>query len=88
MHTPSPRSHTSSLPLWSDASLRTYLEDDTDIRDLLIVVHDKSDVGKVGKEHPLVRGMYGEERRRVSEMEGRLDGLLKGVLERRGRKER
>ena len=37
-HTPST---SRSTPTWSDDSLRTYLENDQDIKDLLIIVHDK-----------------------------------------------
>ncbi|TGO59020.1 hypothetical protein BOTNAR_0171g00230 [Botryotinia narcissicola] len=31
-----------STPTWSDSHLRTFFDDDTDIRDLLVVVYDKS----------------------------------------------
>ena len=65
-----------SLPSWSDASLRTYLEDDTDIRDLLIVVHDKSNIRLAGPDHPIIANLCKEENRRLGEMSTRLDGLL------------
>lgn len=70
-------------PTWSDASLRTYLEDDTDIRDLLIVVHDKSDVRPAGPDHPIVANLCREENRRLGEMSTRLDGLLQDWLARK-----
>ncbi|MCJ1368083.1 hypothetical protein MMC16_007222 [Acarospora aff. strigata] len=41
-----------AAPPWSDASLRTYLEDDTEISDLLVVVHNKSGVVPAGPDHP------------------------------------
>ncbi|MCJ1355209.1 MAG: hypothetical protein MMC33_005200 [Icmadophila ericetorum] len=73
----------SNAPTWSDASLRTYLEDDTDIRDLLIVVHDKSDVKPAGPDHPIVANLCREENRRLGEMSTRLDGLLQDWLARK-----
>ena len=63
-------------PTWSDASLRSYLEDDTDIRDLLVVVHDKTDIKPAGPDHHIVANLCKEENRRLGEMSTRLDGLL------------
>ncbi|MCJ1284022.1 hypothetical protein MMC26_003353 [Xylographa opegraphella] len=76
---------TRSLPSWSDASLRTYLEDDTDIRDLLVVVHDRSDLKPVGPDHPVVRNLCKEENRRLDDMSSRLDGLLQDLLARKAK---
>ena len=70
------RSTSTSGPAWSDASLRTYLEDDTDIRDLLVVVHDKSDVEPAGPDHPFIGNLFKAENRRLAEISNRLDGLL------------
>ncbi|MCJ1433299.1 hypothetical protein MMC27_002658 [Xylographa pallens] len=74
---------THSLPSWSDASLRTYLEDDTDIRDLLVVVHDRSNLKPVGPDHPVVKNLCKEENRRLDDMSSRLDGLLQDLLARK-----
>ena len=74
-----------STPTWSDASLRTYLEDDTNIRDLLVVVHDKSDVKPVGPDHPVVKNLCKEENRRLGEMSNRLDNLLQDLLARKSK---
>jgi hypothetical protein len=74
-----------SAPAWSDAGLRTYLEDDSDIRDLLVVVHDKSDVKPVGPDHPVVQNLCKEETRRLGEMSSRLDHLLQDLLARKSR---
>lgn len=71
-----------SLPTWSDASLRTYLEDDTDIRDLLVVVHDRTDFKAVGPDHPMVKSLCREESRKLDEISHRLDGLLQDLLAR------
>lgn len=61
---------------WSDTSLRMYLEDENDIRDLLIIVHDKSNVQPAGPDHPITGSLFKEESRRLKEMSGRLDEML------------
>jgi hypothetical protein len=71
---------TRSTPAWSDSSLRTYLENDTDIRDLLIVVHDKSDLKPAGPDHPVAQNLCKEEHRRLGDMSNRLDNLLQDLL--------
>lgn len=73
----------SSTPTWSDASLRAYLEDDSDIRDLLVVVHDKSQIKPVGRDHPVVKNLFKEENKKLGEISNRLDGLLGDYLARK-----
>lgn len=75
----------SSMPSWSDANLRTYLEDDSEIKDLLVVVHDKSNVKPARHDHPIVKNMYKEENRKLGEISNRLDRLLGDYLARKGR---
>ena len=60
------------------------MEDDSEIRDLLIIVHDKSGVVP-RKDHPVVKDLFKEENRQLSDIERRLDGLLGDFLARRGR---
>lgn len=57
-----------ATPTWSDASLRMYLEDDNDIRDLLVVVHDKSGVEPAGPDHPFMKGLFREEKAQLADM--------------------
>jgi hypothetical protein len=66
----------SNIPPWSDAHLRAYLDDPSDIRDLLLVVHDTSGVVPVGPDHPLMSNLFVEERGKVQEMSSALDNLL------------
>ena len=73
----------SSTPTWSDASLRAYLEDDSDIRDLLVVVHDKNQIKPVGRDHPVVKNLFKEENRKLGEISNRLDRLLGDYLTRK-----
>ncbi len=72
-HTPST---SRSTPTWSDASLRSYMENSQDIKDLLIIVHDKSNVTPVGPEHPLMQNLFLDERTKLAEMQSQLDTML------------
>ena len=82
--TPASTAH-SSTPTWSDASLRAYLDDDSEIRDLLVIVHDKSNVKPARRDHPVVKNLYKEENRKLGEISNRLDGLLGDYLARKSR---
>ena len=78
-HAPPSSTHSSTAPTWSDASLRAYMEDESEVRDLLLIVHDKSDVKQIkgrGREHPICRDLFREEDERLREIEKRLDGML------------
>ena len=75
----------SITPTWSDASLRAYLEDDGDIRDLLVVVHDKSNVKPADPDHPLVKNLFKEEHRKLGEISDQLDSLLGDWLARKSK---
>ena len=75
----------SITPTWSDASLRAYLEDDGDIRDLLVVVHDKSNVNPADPQHPLVKDLFKEENRKLGEISNQLDSLLGDWLARKSK---
>ena len=79
-HTPST---SRSTPTWSDASLRTYMENDQDIKDLLIIVHDKSNVTPVGADHPLMVDLFSNERTKLADMQSQLDNMLMGWMSRK-----
>ncbi|KAI1941256.1 protein phosphatase regulator [Ophidiomyces ophidiicola] len=70
-------------PVWNDAGLRAYLEDGSDIRDLLIIVHDKSNVLPAGPDHPITGNLFREESKALNEMSSRLDEMLAGWLARK-----
>lgn len=76
-------STSSNTPTWSDASLRSYLEDSEEIRDLLIIVHDNSNILPAGPEHPVTGSLFREESKGLSEMSNRLDEMLGNWLARR-----
>ena len=69
-----------SMSTWSDASLRTYMDNDEDIRDLLIIVHDKSNVTPAGPDHPITGQLFGAEKGRLAEMQSTLDSMLTNWL--------
>lgn len=71
-------------PQWSDAALHAWLEDGSEVRDMMILVHDKSGVQPVSDAHPLMKGLFVQEREGVGRMMGELDGLLDGFLKKRG----
>jgi len=79
-HSPSAAMHTPSTwrstPTWSDASLRSYMDNDQDIRDLLVIVHDKTNVQPVGPDHPLINGLFSNEKTKLADMQAQLDSLL------------
>ena len=70
---------------WSDAHLRAYLEDSNDIRDLLVLVHNKADVKPAPPDHPLVKNLFKEENRKLGEISNRLDSLLGDWLARKSK---
>ena len=87
--TPASTSQSSShTATWSDANLRAYLEDDSEIRDLLTLVKDKSDMKPPSRDHPLVKDLFKDENQKLADMSKELDGLLDDFLERRARARR
>lgn len=70
---------------WSDASLRSYLDDDNDIRDLFIIVHDKSNITPAGPDHPITGRLFKEESKRLKEMTTQLDEMLVSWMSQRAR---
>lgn len=74
----------SEQPQWSPAALRAYLDADgaNDVRDLILLVHDTSDVKDLPQSHELLQGFSGD-RKRLDGMSKRLDDLLGEVLSRR-----
>ena len=53
---------------WNDASLREFFDDGEEVRDLLVVVYDKTGVEPVGNDHPVVGGMFSKENLKLADM--------------------
>lgn len=64
---------------WDDGALRAWL-DAEEVKDMLTIVHSSAHAGgpvePVADSHPMMRGLYSEERGAVGRMMGELDGLL------------
>ncbi|USW50343.1 Putative SH3 domain-containing protein [Septoria linicola] len=78
---PSP---TVSQQSWSDDSLKAWLEDGSEVRDMLVMINDKSGIKPVAANHPLMIDLFTQERKGVQDMMGQLDGLLGSYLQRKG----
>ncbi|KAM0498296.1 hypothetical protein ACHAP8_006384 [Fusarium lateritium] len=72
-------------PGWDDEKLRAFFDDGEHVRDLLMVVYDKSDVEPVGKDHPVVSGMFREQNAKLAEITTQLDNMLGDWLARKQR---
>ncbi|CAG7932800.1 unnamed protein product [Penicillium olsonii] len=72
-------------PTWSDSSLRSYMDEENDIRDLFIIVHDKSNVPPAGPDHPITGRLFKEESKRLKEMNNQLDEMLVSWMSQRSR---
>lgn len=57
-----------STSTWSNAHLRTYFDDDTDIKDLLVVVYDKSGIVPAGPDHPIMGNLFKEENAKLADI--------------------
>ncbi|KAJ5917630.1 hypothetical protein N7466_011184 [Penicillium verhagenii] len=73
-------------PTWSDASLRSYLDEENDIRDLFIIVHDKTNIPPAGVDHPVTGRLFKEESKRLKEMNNQLDDMLVQWMAQRNRR--
>ncbi|KAL2796051.1 hypothetical protein BJX66DRAFT_300390 [Aspergillus keveii] len=73
-------------PTWSDASLRSYLEDDQELRDLYVIVYDNTNIPPAGPEHPITGNLFKDESKRLKEMNSQLDSMLSDWVTRRVRK--
>ncbi|KAL7626948.1 protein phosphatase regulator [Parahypoxylon ruwenzoriense] len=70
---------------WNDASLRAFFDSGSDIRDLLVIVYDKTDVPPAGPDHPVVGTLFREQNARLAEITTQLDNMLGDWLARKQR---
>nr|POF13815.1 hypothetical protein CFP56_02839 [Quercus suber] len=82
--TPPARRSTPAAVVWSDSSLRAWLEDGSEVKDMLLMIHDKSSIVPVGDDHPMMKGLYDQPRKGVQDLMGQLDGLLGSFIQKRG----
>ena len=73
------------LPPWSDTRLRAWLDDGSEVREMLLLIqHDRGNEREVQVEQPLVKGLFKEHEAGVEGLSRELDGLLGNLLSRRG----
>ncbi|OHE94448.1 SH3 domain-containing protein [Colletotrichum orchidophilum] len=70
---------------WNDAKLRAFFDSSSDIRDMLVVVYDKSDVAPAGPEHPVAGSLFREQNAKLAEITTQLDNMLGDWLARKQR---
>lgn len=53
---------------WDDEKLRAFFDSGSDVRDMLVVVYDKTDVAPAGPDHPVVGGLFREQNAKLAEI--------------------
>lgn len=59
---------TTTVSTWNDTSLRAFFDSGADIRDLLVVVYDKTYVEPVGPDHPVAGALFKEQNAKLAEI--------------------
>ncbi|UKZ53198.1 hypothetical protein TrVGV298_006990 [Trichoderma virens] len=75
----------SKEPAWDDMKLRAFFDEPEHIRDLLVVVYDKTDVVPASSDHPVVGGLFREQNAKLAEITTQLDNMLGDWLARKQR---
>ncbi|KAM7195002.1 hypothetical protein V8F20_007728 [Naviculisporaceae sp. PSN 640] len=70
---------------WNDVSLRAFFDSGSEIRDMLVVVYDKTDVAPAGPEHPVAGTLFKEPKAALAEITTQLDNMLGDWLARKQR---
>lgn len=82
--TAAPSETPSAAPTWNDDALRSWLDGhDNDVRDMLVRIHDPSELEPVSEDHPMMKGLFVQERQSVKGMMGELDGWLADWMQRK-----
>ncbi|KAK0736872.1 hypothetical protein B0T21DRAFT_347303 [Apiosordaria backusii] len=76
---------TSSRSSWNDTNLRAFFDSGSDIRDLLVVVYDKSNIDPVSSDHPVASSLFREQNAKLAEITTQLDNMLGDWLARKQR---
>ncbi|TLS22713.1 uncharacterized protein PpBr36_06028 [Pyricularia pennisetigena] len=66
---------------WNDASLRAYFDSGTEIRDMLTLIYDKTDVAPVGPDHPIAGSLFREQNAKLAEITTLLTGAGYGGVD-------
>jgi hypothetical protein len=66
--TVSSQASSSNVAAWDDAKLRHFFDSSSDIRDMLVVVYDKTDVPPAGPDHPIAGPLFREQNAKLAEI--------------------
>ncbi|KKA30556.1 hypothetical protein TD95_003768 [Thielaviopsis punctulata] len=75
----------SASSTWNDEKLRMFFDSNSDVRDMLVMVYDKSDVVPAGPEHPIAGPLFREQNAKLAEITTQLDHMLGDWLARKQR---
>ncbi|EGR50153.1 uncharacterized protein TRIREDRAFT_105432 [Trichoderma reesei QM6a] len=70
---------------WDDMKLHAFFNEPDHVRDLLVVVYDKTDVVPASSDHPVVGGLFREQNAKLAEITTQLDNMLGDWLARKQR---
>jgi hypothetical protein len=70
---------------WDDSKLRAFFDEGDHVRDLLVVVYDKTNVASAGKDHPIAGTLFREQNAKLAEITTQLDNMLGDWLARKQR---
>ncbi|KAI0480591.1 hypothetical protein GGR56DRAFT_687796 [Xylariaceae sp. FL0804] len=70
---------------WNDDNLRAFFDSGSEIRELLTVVYDNSDVPPAGPDHPVAGTLFREQNAKLAEITTQLDNMLGDWLARKQR---
>ncbi|QIW94999.1 hypothetical protein AMS68_000517 [Peltaster fructicola] len=76
-------SHDGKHVAWDDGALRAWL-DAEEVKDMLTIVHSSGPLEPVSDDHPIMRGLYADERSSVQRMMTDLDSLVMDFANRHG----
>ncbi|KAI8634671.1 hypothetical protein F5Y19DRAFT_120699 [Xylariaceae sp. FL1651] len=76
---------TTTTSTWNDTNLRAFFDSSAEIRDLLVVVYDKTDVPPAGPDHPIAGSLFREQNAKLAEITTQLDNMLGDWLARKQR---
>ncbi|KAI0024897.1 hypothetical protein F4780DRAFT_723482 [Xylariomycetidae sp. FL0641] len=72
-----------TTPTWDDAKLKAFFDSPTEIKDLMTIVYDTTDVPPAGPDHPVAGKLFREEQAKLAEITTQLDHMLADFLSRK-----
>ncbi|TQS38685.1 hypothetical protein Golomagni_00804 [Golovinomyces magnicellulatus] len=70
---------------WNDIHLKSFFDNNLEVKDMLINIYDNTGVIPAGPEHPLTGYLFKEENVKLADIANRLNGMLENWLDRKMR---